>query len=235
MMSYFPPENVDQGHLVGLLEERLNELGKINLAEKKVIAVMGFTLLLWATQSIHGFSIPLVGLLGAVLTMLPGIGVWEWKEARVSINWDMMLFFASTLMVSGMLIKTGTVEWLATIIVETTASQSAILVVIILILCTLIVRIGFVNVLGFLTIMIPLSINIGENLSGFSPLMVAMAVFLTGVPGFYLITQSPVHLISYSFGYFTDKDLLRVGLPTSLVWVGVICVSLLFFWRIVLG
>ncbi|UOQ92392.1 anion permease [Halobacillus shinanisalinarum] len=212
-LHYFPPENIDKQHLLQLLEERLAELGRLSLAEKKVITIMGLTLILWATQTLHGFSIPLVGLLGAVLTIFPRIGVWKWEQAKKSINWDMMLFFASTLMVSGMLIKTGTIEWIADFLVYSVSSQSAILVLLILVLCTALIRIIFVNILGFLTIMIPLSINIGESLTGFSPLVVAMAVFLTGIPGFFLITQSPVHLISYSYGYFTDRDLLKVGIP----------------------
>ncbi|MFD2924942.1 SLC13 family permease [Halobacillus naozhouensis] len=233
-LYYFPPENIDKQHLLQLLDNRLAELGHISIAEKKVIAIMSLTLVLWATQNLHGFSIPLIGLLGAVLTILPGIGVWKWEQAKTSINWDMMLFFASTLMVSGMLVKTGTIKWIADFLIDSMSSQSAILVVLTLILCTALIRIIFVNILGFLTIMIPLSIQIGENLAGFSPLVVAMAVFLTGIPGFFLITQSPVHLISYSYGYFTDRDLLKIGLPSAVLWLTLIGGSVFLFWNYLL-
>ncbi|UOQ45538.1 DASS family sodium-coupled anion symporter [Halobacillus salinarum] len=226
----FPPENINRQHLLEFINERLGELGRLSRKEKKVMIIMGLTLVLWATQVLHGYSIPLVGLLGAALTVLPGIGVWNWDEAKKSINWDMMLFFASTLMVSGMLIKTGTINWLADMLIHSLASQSGIVVLLALVLCTALIRLIFVNILGFLTIMIPLAINIGENLAGFSPLVVAMAVFLAGIPGFFLITQSPVHLISYSYGYFTDRELMRAGLPSSLLWLIVIAISALFYW-----
>ncbi|WP_163528973.1 SLC13 family permease [Halobacillus ihumii] len=233
-LYYFPPENIKKQHLLQLLNNRLAELGRLSMPEKKVIAIMSLTLVLWATQSLHGFSIPLIGLLGAVLTVLPGIGVWKWEQARTSVNWDMMLFFASTLMVSGMLVKTGTIKWIADFLIESMVTQSAMLVVLTLVLCTALIRIIFVNILGFLTIMIPLSIQIGENLAGFSPLVVAMAVFLTGIPGFFLITQSPVNLISYSYGYFTDRDLLKIGLPSALMWLIIIGCSVVLFWHYLL-
>ncbi|MCA1011439.1 SLC13 family permease [Halobacillus halophilus] len=231
MIHIFPPRNINRKHLLRLIDKRLEELGPVKRSEKKVIMIMSITLLLWTTSSLHGFSIPLIGLLGAVLTLLPYTGVWDWEKAKKSINWDMMLFFASTLMVSGMLIKTGTIEWMADYIVSSVSAQSGLLVVLILIIGAMLIRIVFVNVLGFLTIIIPLSIQIGQNLKGFSPLVVAMAVFLAGVPGFFLITQSPVHLISYSYGYFTDRDLIKAGIPASLCWVTVIILSLLLFWN----
>ncbi|WP_261133416.1 SLC13 family permease [Bacillus sp. Marseille-Q3570] len=226
----FPPENIDRKHLMGLLDDKISELGKLSLPEKKVMGIMAMTILLWATHNWHGLSISLVGLLSAALTVLPGIGVWNWETAKKAIDWDMMLFFASTLMVSGMLIKTGAIKWISDYLLSVLASESSWLIVFVLVICTALLRIIFVNILGFLAIMIPLAITIGQDIPDFSPLVVAMAVFLTGVPGFMLITQSPVHLISHSYGYFSETDLLKVGIPSALLWFIVIMLSVMFYW-----
>ncbi|WP_053218390.1 SLC13 family permease [Virgibacillus senegalensis] len=231
----FPPEKVDRKKMMGLIEDGLEELGPLSLAEKKVMLVMGLTLLLWITQSLHGFSIPLVGLLGAVLTVMPWIGVWKWNQAKNSVDWDMMLFFASTLMVSGMLIKTGTIASIADFFISMITFQSPFFVLLLLILCTALLRVIFVNILGFLTIMIPLAIEIGETLGGYSPFVTAMVVFLVGIPGFFLITQSPVHLISFSFGYFSERELLRIGLPSFSLWVLTILGAVLLYWPYVVS
>lgn len=229
----FPPENIDRKILLNLLDEQINKLGKISPAEKKIIAIIGLTLLLWSTQQIHHFSIPLVGLLGATLTFTPVIGVWKWDEAKKSIDWDMILFFASTVMVSGMLIKTGTIEMIADILVENISLESSFLVLFILVCCTALLRIIFVNVLGFLTIVLPLAITIGESIPNLSPLLVTMAVFLAGIPGFLLITQSPVHLITYSYNYFTEKDLLKIGSVSLVVWIMIIVVTTNTYWKLI--
>ncbi|SDM28733.1 SLC13 family permease [Sediminibacillus halophilus] len=230
-----PPEKIDRKKMKDLIGEELDELGLLSPAEKKVVFIMGLTLLLWATQPLHGFSIPLVGLLGAVLTVTPWIGVWKWEQAKASVDWDMMLFFASTLMVSGMLIKTETIASIADSFISLISFQSPFLVILLLIISTALLRIMFVNILGFLTIMIPFAIEIGETLEGYSPFITAMVVFLVGIPGFFLITQSPVHLISYSFGYFSDRDLLRIGLPSFSLWVLTIVGAVLLYWPYVVS
>ncbi|MCM3387612.1 SLC13 family permease [Ureibacillus chungkukjangi] len=226
----YPPEAINREYLLTLIEEEIHKLGKMSRNEKKMLWIIGFTLLLWMTQDIHGYSIPLIGLLGACLTMLPGIGVWEWNQAKKSVNWDIILFFASTLMVSGMLIDTGTINWLSKYLNVLIDSQSPFVIVLILVLITSLLRIMFVNVLGFLAIMLPLAFTLGDTLSGVSALLLAKAVFLAGIPGFFFITQSPVHLISYSYGYFTERELFRVGVIASLVWVGIICLAFWVFW-----
>ncbi|OAT82116.1 citrate:succinate antiporter [Bacillus sp. MKU004] len=226
----FPPEKIDQKLLLALIEERISELGPVSINEKKIMCIIGGTLILWIAQPLHGYSIPQVGLLGACITLIPFAGVWKWEEARESIDWDLMLFFASTLMVSGMLIHTGTIEWMAEGLDSLLTGRQSWMIILLLILCTSIIRIVFVNILGFLTIMLPLSITIGHTIPDLSPMQIAMPVFLACVPGFFLVTQSPVHLISYSYGYFTDKDLMRAGFWSSAAWIAVIICSVFFYW-----
>ncbi|WP_245837208.1 SLC13 family permease [Virgibacillus phasianinus] len=227
------PESIDKKVILGLIDEQIYKLGKITLDEKKVIIIIGLTLLLWSTQQLHHLSIPLIGLLGAALTFTPLIGVWKWDDAKKSIDWDMILFFASTIMVSGMLINTGTVGMIADILVTNISLESSFAVLLILVCCTAILRIIFVNILGFLTIVLPLAITIGETIPNLSPLLVTMAVFLAGIPGFLLITQSPVHLITYSYNYFTEKDLFKIGGVSMIIWSLIIVVTTSTYWKII--
>lgn len=226
----FPPERINKEHLMGFIDGKIVELGKMSIREKKMLGIMGLTLILWITQSVHGYSIPLIGLLGACLTVFPGVGVWSWEQARKTVNWDIILFFASTLMVSNMLLNTGTIDWLAQYLNNFLINQSPFMIMLILVIITSLMRILFVNILGFLAIMLPLAISLGEILNGISALTLAKAVFLSGIPGFFFITQSPVHIICYSFGHFTEKDLFRIGMISSILWVLIIIISFLFYW-----
>jgi solute carrier family 13 (sodium-dependent dicarboxylate transporter), member 2/3/5 len=227
----FPPEKIDRKLLLKLIEEKIGKLGPVSTKEKKVLCIIGGTLVLWVTQPLHGYSIPQIGLLGACVTVFPYTGVWSWEQARKSIDWDLILFFASTLMVSGMLIRTDTIDWMAAGLNSFLAGHSPWIVILILVISTSVIRVVFVNILGFLTIMLPLAITLGNTIPTLSPLHIAMPVFLACVPGFFLVTQSPVHLISYTYGYFTDKDLLKVGWIASIAWVGVIVGSVFFYWQ----
>ncbi|WP_088006880.1 SLC13 family permease [Indiicoccus explosivorum] len=234
-LAVFPAERIDQQALLRVMDDEAADMGKLSRPEKKVLLIIGFVLLLWSTQQIHDISIPLTGLLGAALTVMPGIGIWKWEEARKSIDWDMLLFFAATIMVSGMLVETGTIGVAADFLLHTLPLDEPFVILVLLICLTAAIRLIFVNVLGLLTIILPLGLTLGQALDGLSPALVTMAVFLAGVPGFLFITQSPVHLIAYSYNHFTEKDLLKIGGFALAAWVAIVSLTAGFYWRIVFG
>ena len=229
----YPPENIDSHVIMKLIDEQINKLGRISIPEMKVMFIIGLTIALWATQPLHQLSIPLIGLLGAALTFTPGIGIWEWEEARESVNWDIILFFSATIMISQMLIKTGTIDMMSQYLMNSIKTESSIMMLFILLVIIASLRIIFVNVLGFLTIVLPLAITMGQSFPGLSPFMVTMSIFLIGVPGFLLITQSPVHLIAYSYQYFTERDLLRIGSISNVVWIFIVLLFAICCWRFI--
>lgn len=226
----FPPERIDGPELEGLIEEKLLGLGKMSVNEWKVLAIIGTTVVLWMTGSLHGFSVSLVALFGAILTVLPVTGIWQWEQAKKRIGWDLLLFFAATLMLSNLLIKTGAVKWFAEQLIELLSMDSYFTVTLLLLLMTALLRLFFVNVLGFLTIMLPVTLAIGEAFPTHDPLFLTMGVFLIGIPGFTLITQSPIHLISYQYGYFNKRDLLRLGSGAFIIWFLVVLASIYGYW-----
>ncbi|WP_213422739.1 SLC13 family permease [Bhargavaea massiliensis] len=229
-MVLFPPEKVDRRKLMEIIDRKADEKGRLSSREWRIMIIISLTLVLWVTQPLHGVSIPLVGLLGAVLTLLPPIGVWNWEEARTRIDWDMMLFFAATIMVSEMLIETGTLQLVSDLLVNMLGGHSKLFIIVLMVLLTMLLRLIFVNILGLLTIMLPLAITVGQSLPGDTAMAVAMAVFLASIPGFLFIIQSPVHLISFSYQYFSERDLLKIGLPSMLIWTLLILFSTLAWW-----
>lgn len=74
------------------LKKEYNALGKMKVSEFKSIAIFVIVLLLWATDKQHGISQTAVAFMGAVVALLPGIGVVKWND--VDIPWHLMLFSA---------------------------------------------------------------------------------------------------------------------------------------------
>jgi anion transporter len=74
------------------LRKEYHSLGKASLLEIKAvvlfIAILGF----WATDRIHGVSPTAVAFVGAIIALLPGIGIVKWND--VDIPWHLMLFSA---------------------------------------------------------------------------------------------------------------------------------------------
>jgi solute carrier family 13 (sodium-dependent dicarboxylate transporter), member 2/3/5 len=96
MKIYFPlspEERLPQ--IEGGMERLKNEytkLGKIGLGEKKSVIIFLLILGFWATDSLHGISPTAVAFVGAIIALMPRIGVVSWNE--VDIPWHLMLFSA---------------------------------------------------------------------------------------------------------------------------------------------
>lgn len=74
------------------LRAELDAMGKMNVEEWKSIAIFVGVLAMWATDKIHGIDATTVAFIGAVIALLPGIGVVKWND--VDIPWHLMLFSA---------------------------------------------------------------------------------------------------------------------------------------------
>lgn len=74
------------------LKEEYIKLGKINFQEIKAIVIFLTILGFWATDKIHGISATAVAFVGAIVALLPRIGIVKWND--VDIPWHLMLFSA---------------------------------------------------------------------------------------------------------------------------------------------
>lgn len=74
------------------LKQELSKLGKMKTEEYKAIAIFVIVLALWTTDKQHGISQTAVAFFGAVVALLPGIGIVKWND--VDIPWHLLLFSA---------------------------------------------------------------------------------------------------------------------------------------------
>ena len=87
------------------LKEELNKLGKMKFEEYKAIAIFVCVLILWATDKQHGINQTAVAFMGAVVALLPGVGVVKWND--VDIPWHLLLFSAGAYTLGAGLDATG--------------------------------------------------------------------------------------------------------------------------------
>lgn len=74
------------------LRQEYEKLGKLNFQEIKAIVIFVLILAFWATDKLHGISATAVAFVGAIVALLPGIGIVKWND--VDIPWHLMLFSA---------------------------------------------------------------------------------------------------------------------------------------------
>ncbi|NOQ92660.1 MAG: sodium:sulfate symporter [Flavobacteriaceae bacterium] len=74
------------------LKKELNDMGKVSFNEIKSVMIFSFILILWVTDKWHGISPTAVAFVGAIIALLPKIGIIKWND--VDIPWHLLLFSA---------------------------------------------------------------------------------------------------------------------------------------------
>ncbi|MDD4385354.1 MAG: SLC13 family permease [Bacteroidales bacterium] len=96
MKVFFPLSSEERLPQIKGGMQRLNEeyvkLGKINFQEVKAIVIFLTILAFWATDRLHGISATAVAFVGAIVGLLPRIGIIKWND--VDIPWHLLLFSA---------------------------------------------------------------------------------------------------------------------------------------------
>lgn len=97
MYVFFPMKKEEQKPSIegGLerLKSELDAMGKMSFQEYKAVGIFVLVLILWVTKgTFHDLDETIVALLGAIIALLPGVGVVKWND--VDIPWHLMLFSA---------------------------------------------------------------------------------------------------------------------------------------------
>ncbi|MDR1762627.1 MAG: DASS family sodium-coupled anion symporter [Dysgonamonadaceae bacterium] len=87
------------------LKAELHALGRMKGEEFRAIGIFVVVLLLWATDKQHGISQTAVAFGGAIVALLPGIGIVKWND--VDIPWHLLLFSAGAYTLGAGLEATG--------------------------------------------------------------------------------------------------------------------------------
>ena len=74
------------------LKKDLKDLGKMTFTEVKSIIIFVSILALWVTDKWHGVSPTAVAFVGAIVALMPKIGIVKWND--VDIPWHLLLFSA---------------------------------------------------------------------------------------------------------------------------------------------
>jgi sodium-dependent dicarboxylate transporter 2/3/5 len=74
------------------LRRAYDDLGPMTMKEVQSVVIFMIILALWATDRVHGVSATSVAFVGAIVALLPRVGIVKWNE--VDIPWHLMLFSA---------------------------------------------------------------------------------------------------------------------------------------------
>jgi len=230
LIKTFDPKDIDQS-IVDTFVHDEKIPAEFSKKEIKVLCIISIMVTLWILSTWVPFlNTTVVAVAGLILFFLPGIEVFSWKQFTDGVSWDTVIMIGGVLSIGTAAIEAGLGEWLLSLFLETFLQLN---------LVTLLILLGII--IAILHLPLPLAPAIvavaagpiyGLALQmGISPelLIIPLAIFASCC---MLVPLDPVPVITYSYGYFTMKNMIVAGTITTLVWIVLLSVWTPFAGRL---
>jgi anion transporter len=183
---------------------------------------------LWLTDGVHHLDPALPALLAFAALLTPGLGPLAWADLERGVGWANFFVIAASISLANALVTSGAAPWLGRLLVGGLPAfgESALAVVILLMLGATLLRAIVPNISGFLALALPIAMSVGRE-AGVNPLLCALVVMMTGDAVVYYAAQSASALVIYERGHVSAAEILKFGLWMTLVgWIVILLVAI---------
>lgn len=202
------------------LRQELDAMGKMTKEEFKSIAIFVGVLVMWVTESWHGVSAEVVVLIGAIIALMPGIGVVKWND--VDIPWHLMIFSAGAYVIGSGLNATDLPAMMVGAGMDAlgiTAQTPFIVLYVLLTGLMLFSALIFQSKNMRALVFLPIAIGV-EQQFGLPPLSLSFPVALLIEHVYVLPFNSKPAALLYTTNHYSWSDTFKFGITMMLIaWV----------------
>ena len=223
LLRMFPPELDRLPFEEADIDAKLAALGPLEPVERKTLAIFALTITAWLitpwlaelTGGRVDPPVQAVALLGGLTLFLPTIRVMTWKEAQQNMDWGGVMLIVAGLSLGLVVFETGAARWLAQLLLGNLILVPTLLRPFVIVIAVAMLHLLFSSntVTGSLIMPILLALAIDLGLDVWT---IAAPAAFTSTLAFILVTESPTNVLPYSAGYFSIRDMAKVGIWMTL-------------------
>jgi anion transporter len=225
----YPPERTTLPGGERFITDELNRMGAWTGLEKRCAALLAIAIGLWTTDFVHHIPPPMIGLGIGLAAVLPVIGVLDTEDLR-RVNYLPIFFVAAAVSMGHVLVSTGALNlmtddvlgWMRPYITNVWSST------LVLYWSAFVLHIPLGDEISLLATSMPVLMNFART-EGHDPLALGM-VWTFGAGGKLFVYQSAVLVVGYSYGYFTARDMLKVGAVLTVVESAILLLLVPLYW-----
>jgi solute carrier family 13 (sodium-dependent dicarboxylate transporter), member 2/3/5 len=231
-LRMYPPEAVTLPGGSEYLVREARTLGPWSAAEIRAASLMTLAIGLWVTDFWHHIPAPMIGLGVGLLAVMPRVGVLNTEDVR-KINYLPIFFVAAAVSLSNVLAETKALDVLTTILFTWiqpfigTSWRSAL----VLYWAAFLYHIVIGNEIAMLATSIPPLMTYAKD-HAVDPLTLGMIWTFGAGPKIFMY-ESAVLVVGFSYGYFDNKDLLKVGGILSIVTAVILLLLVPLYWPLI--
>jgi sodium-dependent dicarboxylate transporter 2/3/5 len=228
----YPPETATLPGGAEFLRGQLRAMGSWSAAEVKSLTLMLIAIALWVTDFIHHIPAPMIGLGIGLAALMPRLGVLDAEDVR-KINYLPIFFVAAAVSLTNVLVQTraldvvtaGLFEWMKPHITSSWWSTM------VLYWSAFAYHIVIGNEIAMLSTSLPILMAYARE-HGINPLTLGMVWTFGAGPKIFMY-ESAVLVVGYSYGYFSNRDMLKVGAALSVVTALILLLLVPLYWPLI--
>lgn len=223
----YPPEIKYLPFGPEVIGEELTKMGRWTSQEKVALVAFLTAVTLWLTGDFTKLPIAIVSLFIIVMLSLPGLGaVKGWREIESDLEWGSLMLMVGGFALGVSAFESGLASWLAANALQPLAAFPAGFQPFAVTMLVSIDSLGFSSFTAAASVNVPLVIAYAQQ-NGFPTASLAMAAGLASSTHFILVTESLCFVLTYASGYYTFKDLFKVGSIMTVISAIVIALGLI--------
>ena len=223
LLRMFPPELERLPFEEADIDAKLAALGPLKPVERKTLVIFALTITAWlVTPWMAGLTggrvdppVQAVALLGGLILFLPTIRVMTWKEAQQNMDWGGVMLIVAGLSLGLAVFETGAARWLAQLLLGNLILVPALARPFVSVLAVAMLHLLFSSNTVTGSLIMPILLALAIDL-GLDPWAIAAPAAFTSTLAFILVTESPTNVLPYSAGYFSIRDMAKVGIWMTL-------------------
>ncbi len=219
----FPERMPDRRHTRG-------ESPRLSPEGRRLTVIVGFALIAWITDFVHGVPPGWIALVAAFACLLPGIGVLGTDDMRKSTNLASLLYVAAILGLGAVVASSGTGALIADGLLAvarfdpaTPGYNYAAFSAVGIVLCT------FATLPGAIVVLAPFADQVAEATG--LPLLTVLMILVNGFSTLFLPYQSAPILVGLRLGGATMTQAARITLPLAAITICILLPLNYLWWQ----
>ncbi len=168
-----------------------------------------------------------IAILGATAMFV--FGVIDWKDVEKAIPWGVLLLYGGAITLGKGMLSTGATRWMAEGIVMYVGRNPEVLLFVLIVITVLFTEV--MSNTAAVALMLPIGLGLSAVIPELNVVVVSMAIALAGGFAFALLIGNPGNMITYSTGYYRQRDLLKIGVFADIIGIFVIYFVAMTVWK----
>lgn len=228
LIMIYRPEIKNIGESRRIIEMELAKIGGLSGERFKAFLFFLIAASLWISDPVSSRFVPdwtyVVSVLMIIAVALPRVGVLTWSDISKGVDWGILFLFGGGLALGGGLIESGLASTISNIVSKYLSGYSPIVMILGIGLIASLSIVAFCSITATASFSVPVAVAVAKGLN-MHPAVAAIAAGIASTFAFLLPANTPPNAIAYSYGYFKNYEMAKVGL--LLIFVSLL-VSLVF-------